>query len=861
MKLKAILYTIALSSALSAAANAADGDDPVMRMLGVQSGSNASSATMPKAPAPAKDSVKFSRTMPDQASLQAVENSQDSAPGAIPKALRDLTVPQSDNSGGVLNSQGATDPASQNQVLSPLPASGMELLNDETTVPFQSDLAFSKLGAPDGVVIRAGQSETGLDFTLPLDKVITLARLSLNVEVTEMMAKRGSHLDILLNGQPIGTLPLNNRGGPVRYDLALPYEYIGTSNNFSFRISDDDEFSCMVDYTRKYMVSILPDSSLHLEGHRLEMGADLSAFPMPFFDPYDVTKSDVRVVLPKEPGEDTIGAAAMLASWFGIRSDYRGVKFSTLFGELPSDNAIVIGHPGEKIGDITMPDEESVSIIDHPITSAFKLVLICAKNRDRLRDAVYALTSGNIAQNARTLGVIKQISVKGREAYDAPKWISTDRKVYLNELLRPDQSLVSAGLWHSPLRISFRAAPDLYQLYGEPVALSLDYNFPLENWIDEDHSWLNVALSGNFLANLPVNKTGLVESLWRFMGGDAREESRVLPVQPYMIYGDNDLSLYFDIKLKKGAPCTVLHDNNIKSAILESSYIDLSNTKHFAALPNLSFFVGAGFPFTKYADYGQTLLLLPSAPSPSEVQTMLNLTARSGKATGLPVWNANVVLGEEKLSGNGTFGNHDILAVSSLKNGKFMSRILRGSAFIYSDSGSDISVREYGPLNFEDGIIKALGRLISGDWRTNNTEATRYLRSNMLWRGFISRISPWNDNRIVVIATGSDNNQLSMIADDLDNNQINRSIGGDLSVISGQDSVRSFSVGDTIYTGNVSGYFKLLFTLAKHEVWLAIVAFIALAFTGYCISGCLRRRAKKRLAESLGQSTLEDKRK
>ena len=33
----------------------------------------------------------------------------------------------------------------------------------------------------------------------------------------------------------------------------------------------DDEFSCMVDYTRRYMVSILPDSTLSLEGHRLEM--------------------------------------------------------------------------------------------------------------------------------------------------------------------------------------------------------------------------------------------------------------------------------------------------------------------------------------------------------------------------------------------------------------------------------------------------------------------------------------------------------------------------------------------------------------------------------------------------------------
>ncbi len=873
MKMKALAAALAAASLACAAAHAADGEDPVLKMLATPASpaqsQDASQVQLPAQPLPQQGRTEFSRPLPDGNSLKAAEASPDAAPGEIPKALRDLSLPPSGISAALPDAgalpgvaDGAAPGAAGAQGQQPLlQAAAAADAADDSTVPFQSTLTFDKLGAPDGVVLRAGQTDTGLDFTLPLDKVITSAKLSLDIEVTDDMAKRGSHLEITLNGQPIGTLPLNNRGGPVRYDLTLPFEYIGTANNFNFKVADDDEFSCMVDYTRRYMVSILPDSTLSLEGHRLEIGSDLSMFPMPFFDPYDVTKSDVKIVLPKQPDADSISAAAMLASWFGVRSDYRGVKFSALFGDLPSDNAIIIGRPGQKIGGITMPAQESVSIIKHPLSPAFKLVLICAKNRSRLRDAVYALTKGDIPQNATAISDVKQASIKGRDAYDAPKWIPTNRKVYLSELLRPGQSLVSTGLWHPPLNLSFRAAPDLYQLYGEPVQIALDYNFPLESWIDEDHSWLNVVLSGNFLENVPVNKLGAVESLWRLLGGDAREEHREIPVQPYMIYGDNNLSLYFDIKLKKGAPCSVLHDTNIKSALLDSSYIDLSNTDHFASLPNLSFFVGAGYPFTKFADYGQTLMLLPQSPSPSEVQTLLDLAARSGKATGWPVWSASVIMGEEQLSGNAQLSNSDILAVSTLKNSKFMSRLLRGSSLIYSDSGRDISVREYGPLNFEDGITKALGRLLSGDWRPENVEATRYLRSNMLWRGFMSRISPWNDSRIVVIATASDDAQLRMISDDLDNDQVNRSIGGDLSIISGQDSVRSFSVGDKIYSGNVSSYFKLLFLLAKHEVWLAIAGFIAVAFAGYCISGCLRRRARRRIAGSLGQLSDEEKKK
>lgn len=816
---------------------AAAPDDPALKLLGI------TPQAMPQQPAaPASDNAvaNFTRPAPNQQSLKAAE-AAGAAPDDTPKALRELALPaqgQVPAQSGDLTLPDA-DPQAQ--------AQAQQEAQSEESVPFATDLTFAKLGAKTGVVLRAGMEGTGLDFTLPLDKVITSARLALNIEVPEDMAKRGSHLEMTLNGQPVGTLPLNSTSGPMHFELILPFEYFGTANTFNFRVADDEEFSCMIDYTRRFVISILPDSTLHLEGHRLEVGSDLNIFPLPFFDPFDVTKSAVSVVLPHEPKPDSLTAAAILASWFGIRSDYRGVKFKTLFGSIPRDNAIVIGHPGEQIGSVTMPASDSVRMVDNPVSPGTKLVLIAGRDLQAMRNAVYRLTSGHIEPGSVSFEVTEQ-KITGRNAYDAPKWIPTNRRVYLSELLRPDQSLVSAGTWHSPLNISFRAAPDLYQLYGEPVKLALDYNFPLEKWIDEDHSWLNVTLSGNFLQNLPVNKIGLIETLWRYFGGDARQEHYDLPVQPYMIYGDNNLSLYFDIKLKKGAPCSVLHDNNIKSAILDSSYIDLSSTDHFAKLPNLSFFVGASFPFTKYADYSQTLLLLPEAPSASEVQALLDLCARAGKSTGVPVWFATTVLGTKAVEESPALMNKDIIAVGSLKQSEFIKDLTKGSAFIYSDSAHDLTIREYGSLSFEGGFLRTLERLLSGDFRTQNTEATRYLRSNMQWRGFLSMLSPYKSGRIVVLATSSDDGELRKLTDDLDNDLVNRDVGGDVTVISGTDTVRSFTVGDSEYTGSVSGYFKTLHLLGQHAVWLAIAAMIVIIALGIMISACLKRRAQKRLA-------------
>lgn len=59
-------------------------------------------------------------------------------------------------------------------------------------------------------------------------------------------------------------------------------------------------------------------------------------------------------------------------------------------------------------------------------------------------------------------------------------------------------------------------------------------------------------------------------------GGDAREDKRHVQISPSMIYGDNNLELYFDLRLKPNTPCSVISDPNVKSVIDESSYIDLS---------------------------------------------------------------------------------------------------------------------------------------------------------------------------------------------------------------------------------------------------------------------------------------------
>ena len=81
---------------------------------------------------------------------------------------------------------------------------------------------------------------------------------------------------------------------------------------------------------------------------------------------------------------------------------------------------------------------------------------------------------------------------------------------------------------------------------------------------------LSVTLNGTFLNNLPMNKQAAGEIL-ALPRGDARQSAFTIPLAPYLIYGDNQLSMYFNVVPKDDVPCSVLLNNNIKSRITDDS--------------------------------------------------------------------------------------------------------------------------------------------------------------------------------------------------------------------------------------------------------------------------------------------------
>ena len=613
-----------------------------------------------------------------------------------------------------------------------------------------------------------------------------------------------------------------------------------SDNNLSFKINDADKLLCEKESAQQYQVTILPQTTLSLEGQQLNIGTSLRNFPRPFIDAQRMTPASVTFGFASSVTPDAVSAAALVASWMGIQSDYRGIRFPVSRGALPERNGILVGHPGDKIGIVTLPASNGplLQVIDNPDNPVYKLLLIVGSDDAQLRQAANRLTTKPLTTDASQLAVQPQ-PLAQRKPYDAPRWINTSRPVRLSELLRKDQSLTTTGIWHDALRVNFRAAPDLFLWDGDTIPVNLNYRFPTESWIDENNSFLNVALNGTFLRNLTVNKVGLLESAWHRLGGDARQEHYTLKLEPYLIYGDNQLALYFNIKPKADAPCGVLLNNNIKSRIEEDSWIDLSHTRHFTMLPNLSYFVGAAFPFTRLADFSQTTLLLPEKPGDAEIATLLDMAARAGNATGVALVQNQVLFGLPEGGTNlSRLQQNDVLAVSTMQHSAFTQQMLHGTP--WQTSGNTLSVNE-------PGLMEKLHGWLTGDWYRQELDADRYFSSNEAWRGFVSYRSPWSADRLVVMTVATSDQQLLRLHDDLNSARINAGIRGDTAIITDENGIRSFRVGPQFPSGEMPWYMMVVWYANQHSVLMALAALLVAVLIGSSAWLMLKRHAWRRL--------------
>jgi cellulose synthase (UDP-forming) len=680
--------------------------------------------------------------------------------------------------------------------------------------------------------------EAGIPFTLRRDEVVTGASLVLNFAYSPALLPDLSQLNVLINDEAVASIPLTREGAKgTQVEIPVEPALFLTDNRLNLRFVGHYTRGCEDPRHSSLWVNVSNlRSSLKLRLQRLPLRPDLNQLPAPFFDGGNGTLTPLTLpfVFASPPSDDALRAAAAAASYFGMAAAYHGARFPALIGGLPTGEAVVFATADDRVEGLDLPaiNGPTLAVVANPRDPSSALLLVLGRDPAELRDAALTLAVGAKGL-AGPVAVLGAPSLATRQPYDAPRWLRTDRKVRLGEVVDP-AILQTVGLPPGPVNAAFRVSPDLFLWPRTGAPMALRYRYPTGPWLNREESRLDVSLNGRYLKSFKLDHQRGADGLRGRLLHGFRLNDQDLSLPPYQLFGQNELQFYFDLKGHTTAACQGQQPTNVRSGIDPDTTIDLTGGHHYTQLPNLAFFASAGFPFTRMADLSKTAVVLAPSPSLNEIEAFLDLMGRFGDATGAPVTRVRIVRNGDAAA----LRDHDVLLIgpTSLLTGD--ARLMKAAPF--SVDGSRLRLRLAG---FRDRVFSMLGTpLDNGD----REAASDILVSAESFSGMTSFRSPFGGDRVVVALISDRTDQLPALVQRLADPIQNAEVKGDL-VIEADNTLSSFRVGSTFWAGTMPHLYRAAWWLSLHPVLMAL----ALAGAAVVLAGpiflLLRARERRRL--------------
>jgi cellulose synthase (UDP-forming) len=504
-----------------------------------------------------------------------------------------------------------------------------------------------ELADKSGVLLSQPGSSTVVRFSIPDTWLMRAGMLHLKYTISVKGAKASDELaEVRLNDAVLGSLTptaAERAAGRAEVDLPLPAEMLVRRNTLTIQLAGNANAVCAPSGQTATPIRIEPTSNLSLSADPLHVVDDLSALPHPFLEHLASGAAVVPVVFGHQPTQATMKAAGILASWFGLKDEEGRVHFPVSIAALPKGNAVLLVSGDDAVQGISVSHgaAASVSVMENPVDPTGKVLVIYGRSEGDLLSATQAM----VLPGATLIGT--QASIRSvalpqvRTANDAPRWIR-DNRVPLYDLLAPQDRHTNG---QAPMNVYMHLAPD--------------YDFGAQQQM---YVHLTYQTSGAELApssNISVTMNGAEVASYPLAASDRAAAVDIPLVDIPAATFANTLQTHFYF-VQPGAACGA-SDNRASAEILGSSYLDLGNAVHYTRLPNLNLFAKAGFPFTRFADLGQTAVLMPSQPATETISAYLDMMAYFGNSTGYPVTRVEV----GSISKSEAFAGKDLLVLGS----------------------------------------------------------------------------------------------------------------------------------------------------------------------------------------------------
>lgn len=717
-------------------------------------------------------------------------------------------------------------------------------LADSGTAPVHDVVrAFTQIAPPPGSMTLSGTRPDGqIEFGVRSDELVTQARLTLHYRPSPALTPTLSQLKIYLNDELVNlvTVTPDQSGQENTLDLDLDPRFISDFNRLRFELVGHYTSVCENPANSTIWLDISKASQLHLTLQKLALKNDLSHFPEPFLDPRDTQKLSLPMVF---SGQPTIGqqrAAAVLASWFGVKAQWRGQSFPVLYNQLPAgQHAIVFATNAQRpdfLRDLPSVDKPTVRMVSQPGNPWQKMLLILGRDDNDLSTAVAGLVQGNLLLRGDS-AIIESVDLLApRQAYDAPNWVHTDRPTTFAELTQYENQLQSEGMQPAPVTLTLNLPPDLFLVRARGITMDVGWRYtsPLQN----EGSRLAVHLNNQFMQDYPLSaKTDDSKQLLHIpLIQGLQDSNRQLTIPALRLGAVNQLRFNFDYANTFSGGTADGHCQTVTPVtnhvvIDPNSTIDFSGYRHYIEMPSLRSFANAGFPFSRFADLSQTQILVSAKPSPEQMSTLLTVMGNTGAQTGYPALRVELTDDGSKVKNSA----HDLLVIGTLPPGLRDDRQIN---MLIDATRTALNTPKRQSL-LDDVSVSADERSVGGH---------TVISAQGPMAAVIGFQSPFDAQRSVVALMADSPQAWQMLDNALQDPGKRNAIYGSASIIR-ESGVNSLRVGDTWYVGYLPWWERVWHALATHPLLLGAFAVLVVVIFALLMWRVMRMVTRRRLGE------------
>ncbi|RDK92808.1 cellulose synthase subunit [Enterobacillus tribolii] len=701
-------------------------------------------------------------------------------------------------------------------------------------------LNFAKIApAPGSIRLRGTDPTSQVEFGVRSDEVVSKALLNLEFIPSPALLPTESQVKVYLNDELMGVIPIAKEqlGQKTQVQMPIDPRYISDFNRVRLEFVGHYRIICENPANTTLWLDVSRGSALALTYQTLPLKNDLSHFPEPFFDSRDTRPLTLPMVFAAAPDASQQRSAAVLASWFGARAQWRGQNFPVLYNQLPDRHAIVFATNDKRpdfLRDYPAVKGPTVEMIGHPDNPYVKLLLVLGRNDDDLQTAVRGIAQGNILFRGESVEVEGVKTLAPRQPYDAPNWVRTDRPMTFSELQTYAGQLQSSGLVPSPINVTVNLPPDLYLIRSTGIDMDLKYRYTAPP--ADDSSRMSVSLNDQFIQAFPLtaqHEKGSVLMRLPLLQGLIDKGTEV--TIPALRLGASN-QLRFDFSYTNPMPggsidnCVTYQPVDNHVVIDGNSTIDFSGYRHFMAMPDLRAYANAGFPFSRLADLSQTTVVVGKSPRPAQLSALLNTLGAVGAQTGYPA--LQVKLTDDWASAKAR--NDDIMLIGTipdaLKDDSKINLLVQAT-----ESWVKVPLRQ-----------PALDTVMP-DPADIKPDARTDIRSDGPMAAVIGFQSPFDDQRSVVALLADSPRGYELLNQALNDSGKRAAMFGSVAVIR-ESGVNSLRVGDVYYVGHLPWWERLWHAFAEHPVLLAILSVVSVVLFAWVLWRLLRLLSRRRLS-------------